>query len=152
MGVRDTDTPCSKKSVYNFFGPPCPWFHIQGFSCRLCGTAIRIFWRKSLCKWTPAIQTHVIQGSIFYHIEKVFYVLKYFIIDVYCILSEFFWTSVRRIVILFLWFINILINFQHSINFVSREWISLAMVYYFLNVLLDCLLVFCWEFCIGIHE
>ena len=43
-----------------------------------------------MCKLTPAVQSHVIQGSIFYHIEKVFYVLEYFIIDVYCILSEFF--------------------------------------------------------------
>lgn len=73
-----------------------------------------IFEKKSMCRWIPAIQTHVIQGSIFYHIEKVFYVLKYFIIDVYCILSEFLWTSVRRNVILLLWFINILINFQHN--------------------------------------
>ena len=47
------------------------------------------FEKKSICKWTPAIQTHVFQGSIFYYIEKVFYVLKYFIIDVYCILSVF---------------------------------------------------------------
>lgn len=68
--VRGTHPLHSQKPAYNFtVSSPYLRFHI----CRStiwgsgsCNTTVHIYWKKYTYKWTHAVQTHVVRGSILF--------------------------------------------------------------------------------------
>ena len=68
-GVMGTNSLCCWKSVHNIAGPPATWlFHYPRFhphsttNCGWCSVSYS-YWKKSACKWTCAVHTHVVRGS-----------------------------------------------------------------------------------------
>ena len=58
--VRSADTPCSRKSNFNFVASPP---ELNSNQLQIVYYCIMYLWKELACKWTHAVQTCIFQGS-----------------------------------------------------------------------------------------